>query len=190
MIASVDEAITIRQLGAAWFSDFSSGTDAFGDAHAIAFCGHSKTTVLSDSDFDALCCSISDAYNVRAWIRSMKMNQKDLYFFTYVNSENEVSIDRSLNRAMRGDFCGPAAYGTRETWPQEQVSDPRTTFRGTWQMRELRVHRSLEQGVRDEPGSKVKFVLTRWSAMRPRWNLHTRICSINLQNVVFCASVN
>jgi len=50
---------------------------------------------------------------------------KDLYFFTRINSENNVSIDRSLNySAMRGDaFCGPAAYGTRETWPQEQVSD-------------------------------------------------------------------
>jgi len=101
-------------------------------------------------------------HNVCVWIRSMKRNRKDLYFFTRINSENKVSIDRSLNRAMRGDFCGPAIYGTRETWPQEQVSDLRTTFRGTWQMRELRVHRSLERDVRDEPGSKVKFVLTRW----------------------------
>jgi len=29
----------------------------------------------------------------------MKMNQKDLYFFTHINSENDVSIDRSLNIA-------------------------------------------------------------------------------------------
>lgn len=80
---------------------------------------------------------------IRAWIRWVRINDESrkfvffLLLFFYVRQFEKRSrqyVGGQRNRiptpvAVRGDFCGPAVGGTRETWPQEQVSDPRTTFR-------------------------------------------------------------
>lgn len=159
-MSSIDGTTAVRQLTA--HMNVRDGCVRRRVARAIACTSRTflrKTTALSD-----LTLILNFIFRcIRS--NSIGEDQSRKFFFSFFtrvgNSGNKESA-RGSRAPVRGDFCGPAADGTRETWPQEQVSDPRTTFRGTrWMSRELRVHRSLERRVRDEPASKVKFALTR-----------------------------